>query len=98
LQTLIPLAFNIALAVILSCVNSVQSTTLRWALFREGRLRYNSNPRLFSFSKTHLPNHWSINILSAIATSLIYGAVNQMTLIFRVDAVLDPETIMPTST
>lgn len=75
-----PLLLNLALAMLLSCVSRIQNVTLRWALHKEGRLDFNSNPKLFSFVRwsTHAPNHWSIKTLSMISLAVIYGASSLM--------------------
>jgi hypothetical protein len=75
---LLSLFLNIAVTLILDCMNYIPSTTLRWSLWREGRQYFNSNLRLFNSAK-HGPNRWYINILSGLSLVITYGAVSVIT-------------------
>jgi len=75
----VALLLNVALTLVLDGINYIPSTTLRWALKREGRLDLNSNPRLFICSKTFAPNGRLANILSAIALVMAYGGTSVLT-------------------
>lgn len=73
------LALNILLTILFDSMNYIQKCTLRWALWQEGRLQYNSNPRLFSSARQYLPNSWYMNIISCIALTLGYGSTSTLT-------------------
>jgi hypothetical protein len=75
----VALLLNTALTLLLDCINYVPSTTHRWALFLEGRLRLNTNPRLFTCARTFMPNAWYSNLMSAVALVFAYGGVSVLT-------------------
>src|ERR1700760_3411169 len=50
----------------------VHSISLRWALIREDLLKFNTNLRLLTSSRTSGPNRWYSNILSAAFLVLCY--------------------------
>ena len=54
----------------------VHTVALRWALYREGRLEYNTNPRFFTSARTSFANRWYMNILSAAMLVLSYTCVS----------------------
>ncbi|KAK0743521.1 hypothetical protein B0T18DRAFT_430782 [Schizothecium vesticola] len=62
----VPLLIQVALARIFTCLDSIYSTTLRWALWREGRLHHNTNLRLFTASKSSGPTKWPANVASGL--------------------------------
>jgi hypothetical protein len=76
---MIGFVMNIGLTVLFDCMNFIQNTTLRWALCKEGRLVYNSNPRLFIGSRTFAPNWRSANAISALALAMGYGSISALT-------------------
>jgi hypothetical protein len=88
---LIPLVLNIILTIVLDIINYVHSTTLRWALWREGRLRFNSNLRLFTSAKEHPPNRWYINAVSALSLVFAYGAISLLTYDVYIRGVTDAD-------
>ena len=49
---LIPLAINVVVLLITECLGYIHSTSPRWALFDEGKLEFNTNLRLLTFSST----------------------------------------------
>ncbi|KAF4214347.1 hypothetical protein CNMCM8980_009166 [Aspergillus fumigatiaffinis] len=53
------LAINVILALCTDGMMFVHSVSLRWALYREGRLEFNTNIRLFTSSKRFGPNKCS---------------------------------------
>jgi hypothetical protein len=67
------LTFN--LTAILDSMSFIHTTSLRWALWRERRSMSNSNMRLFTSSKTHLPNRWPANIVACLALIFSYGGI-----------------------
>ncbi|KAK5659303.1 hypothetical protein OQA88_1396 [Cercophora sp. LCS_1] len=78
-MVVIPLLLQITLTLVLSTLSSIHSTTLRWSLWREGRLRHNSNLRLFTSTKLVGPNKWPANIISALGLILAYGSTTLIT-------------------
>ncbi|KAK0624027.1 hypothetical protein B0T14DRAFT_583135 [Immersiella caudata] len=75
-MVIIPVLLQVAIASISLALDSIHSTTLRWALWREGRLRHNTNLRLFTFSKEHGPNAWPANLVSSLGLALTYGGAS----------------------
>lgn len=73
------LALNISLTLLFDSMNNIQKCTLRWALWKEGRLQYNSNPRLFSCARRFAPNGWCTNSISCVALVLGYGSTSILT-------------------
>jgi hypothetical protein len=71
---LLPLLLTFILTAILDSVNAIPSVTLRWSLLREKRLRFNTSRRPFTSSKSHGPNAWYVNAISASALILAYGS------------------------
>jgi hypothetical protein len=73
------LVLNVCLTLVFDGMNYIPATTLRWALWREGRLDYNSNSRLFTGARHFFPNSSYINVLSSITLILGYGSVSVLT-------------------
>lgn len=87
---LIPLLLQFAITCVFSCLDSIHATTLRWALWREGRLRHNTNLRLFTSSRqTCSPNGWPANVVWAVGLVLAYGGATIMTFPVTVVATVD---------
>ncbi|KAF2673028.1 hypothetical protein BT63DRAFT_145049 [Microthyrium microscopicum] len=76
---LLALLLNIFLTMILDGINYIPATALRWALRREGHLDLNSNPRIFSSTKSFAPTSWTVNIFSGIALVMAYGGTSVLT-------------------
>lgn len=77
----------------------VHSVSLRWALYNEGRLDFNSNIRLFTSSKNSLPNSWFSNLLSMFFLVLSYAAVSQLFIQFWLHpSNLSQEVLLPVPT
>jgi len=72
----IALVINIGVTALLEPLAYVHAVSLRWALFREGRLQYNTNSRLFTPAKKSRPNQWYTNLLSTVCLILSYGATS----------------------
>ena len=70
---------NVCLTILFDCMSFIQNTTLRWALCKEGRLVYNSNPRLFVGARHFAPNWRSSNAISAVALAVGYGSISALT-------------------
>ena len=68
------LSINVVLTLCTDGMMFVHSLSLRWALYREGGLEYNTNIRLFSSSKTVGPNRWYINVVALFCLVLSYGS------------------------
>lgn len=88
---IIPLVLQTAIASLSLALDSIHSTTLRWALWREGRLRHNTNLRLFTFSRNHGPNAWPANVASSLGLALAYGGATMATFQVTVTSVLEYE-------
>jgi len=80
----IPLLLNYGVGAIFDGLKIIHSTTLRWALWEEHTLRYNSNPRLLTYAARHPPNSWYANTLSAAALVFAYGSLSLVTTNIRV--------------
>ncbi|KAK0647992.1 hypothetical protein B0T16DRAFT_490894 [Cercophora newfieldiana] len=87
-MVVLPLLFQILITIISGCLNSIHSTTLRWALWQEGRLRYNSNLRLFTSSKRNGPNKWPANVVAIVGLVLAYGGASVLTFPVSVTATM----------
>jgi hypothetical protein len=85
------LLLSVSLTYVFDCIHFIHELSLRWQLWEEGGLVYNSNPRLFSSTKRHGPNKWYANIISAFALVLGYGGLSVMTLPVVVVDGLDPQ-------
>lgn len=76
LSILLNLLLNLFVTTILDATNYIHDSTLRWALHDEGRLRYNSNIRLFTSSRRHGPNSWYANVVSLLGLALTHGSLS----------------------
>jgi hypothetical protein len=75
-----PISFSVNL-VLTQCLESlgyIHATSLRWALFKEERLKFNTNLRLFTSSRRPGPNKWYINAISAALQILSYAATSMI--------------------
>ena len=72
----LPLAFNIVVAILTDVLSFAHSVSLRWALYKEDRLEYNSNLRLFTSTKLCNSNRWPANLASGFFLIMTYTAVN----------------------
>lgn len=73
-QEALSLAINVVLALCTDGMMFVHSASLRWELYREQRLEFNTNIRLFTSSKKFGPNRWYINMIALICLILSYAA------------------------
>ena len=64
---LTPLAINVVVLVVTECLGYIHATSLRWALFYEGKLEFNTNLRLLSHSTSRSP---AVDTRSLSKTSL----------------------------
>lgn len=72
------LAFNLLVTLATECVGYIHTTSLRWALYHENRLRHNSNLRLFTSSKHSMPNRWYVNAFWLLLISVSYSCASQL--------------------
>lgn len=75
----LPLALQLVITVLCGCLGSIHATTLRWALWREGRLCHANTLRLFTSSRRNGPNKWPANAVAALGLLLTYGGASVMT-------------------
>jgi len=56
----------------------MHSTSLRWALYSEGRLHYNTNIRLLTRTRSSWLHHWAVNAFSFMFLALGPAAAGQL--------------------
>ncbi|KAN0104405.1 hypothetical protein V8E51_010150 [Hyaloscypha variabilis] len=69
---------NVFLVLFTDALGYIHTTSLRWALFRENRLDFNSNARLFNSTRKSLSNWWPTNLLSITSLVLCYASTSQI--------------------
>ncbi|MBA7491031.1 hypothetical protein ES702_01576 [subsurface metagenome] len=74
------LIFNICVTVCTETLGFIHATSLRWALYHEGRLQFNSNLRLFTNAKKCAANSWYINYIWAFLITVSYSSASQVLL------------------
>jgi len=84
------LLLNSSITLCVDALGFVHATSLRWALWHEARLTYNSNLRLFTSTKlrTSVTNTALVNLFSAMSLVLCYSGASQIFLdedLFGVD-------------
>jgi hypothetical protein len=72
------LVVNILVALLTDSMGYIHATSLRWALYREDRLKFNTNIRLFNSARKSAPNRWPANFCWIISLILCYAATSQM--------------------
>jgi hypothetical protein len=72
------LVANILVALLTDSMGYLHATTLRWALYREDRLEFNTNIRLFKSARRSAPIKWPANICWVSSLILCYAATSQM--------------------
>lgn len=77
-QELVKLAVNFCITLCVDCLGYIHSTALRWALWREHRLRFNSNLRLLANTEDCSSNRWSTNVVAAFLLMACYTASGQL--------------------
>ena len=60
---------------------NAHTTSLRWALWQEGRLAFHTNLRLLSQVQTLKPNAYCMNAICMFLTAVSYAAAGQMVLV-----------------
>lgn len=78
LAEILPLLFNIFITLCIDCLSYIHTTSLRWALWREKRLVFNSNLCLFSSARHCAANHWATNAVSAFCLVVSYTGTSQL--------------------
>jgi hypothetical protein len=81
----ISFAANVAFTFLADQLAYVHSTSLRWALYQEGRLDFNTNLRLFTSATTSLSNRWWANLLSISSLILCYASLSQISMVTLVE-------------
>jgi hypothetical protein len=69
---------NILLALFTDALGYIHTISLRWALFREGRLDFNTNNRLLSSTRRSMSNWWPTNLLALSSLILCYASTSQI--------------------
>ena len=80
-QTLTVACSVISTAVVTLCIESLgflHTTSLRWALWQEHRLQFNTNLRLLTRSKTLKCNAWYTNVIWMFLAAASYAACGQI--------------------
>ena len=72
------LAVNVVLTVTNESIGFIHACSLRWSLHRSGRLKFNTNLRLFTYLGWFEVNGVLGNAISAISTIFIYAASSLM--------------------
>ncbi|RDW56412.1 hypothetical protein BP6252_14157 [Coleophoma cylindrospora] len=73
----VPLLFNILITLCTESLSYVHAISLRWALYHEGRLHFNSNLRLFTNAKSSAANTRFANVAAAICLIVSYTGASQ---------------------
>lgn len=81
-------AINVAITLCNGGMMYVHAVSLRWALYREGRLEYNTNILLFTSSRRSGPNTWYANMLALFCLVLTYAS-SSLTFLNRLSADVD---------
>ncbi|KAK9482583.1 hypothetical protein V1527DRAFT_475865 [Lipomyces starkeyi] len=81
-RDVVSLLFTVLVAVFTEALGFIHSTCLKWTLFKEENLTFNSNLRLISRSRRSKPNGWLSNAVYLIALAISY-ATTPMLVIYR---------------
>ncbi|OCK86474.1 hypothetical protein K432DRAFT_284596, partial [Lepidopterella palustris CBS 459.81] len=63
----------VVITIINDTLGNIHTVTLRWALYRENRLEFNSNLRLFSSTKS-IWNSWYVNLFILVCVIATYAS------------------------
>ncbi|KAL3478494.1 hypothetical protein BJX99DRAFT_104630 [Aspergillus californicus] len=88
-QEVLALVINVVLALTTDGMMFAHSVSLRWALYREGRLEYNTNIRLLTGSNQFGPNAWYINLVAFACLMLSYASSS--VLLLSNQTIIQPE-------
>lgn len=72
-QKCLALVINLIITICTDGMMSVHTVSLRWALYREHRLDYNTNIRLLTSARANGPNTWYSNLVALVCLILSYG-------------------------
>lgn len=72
-REIIALIIEALVTVLTETLGSIHGTSLRWALYHENRLEFNTNLRLFTFAQ-HKPNSIISNAVFLLCTAICYAA------------------------
>lgn len=75
-REVISLVINVILALCTDGMMFMHSVSLRWALYRERRLEFNTNVRLFTSARVFGPNSWYINLVALSCLILSYASTS----------------------
>lgn len=75
---LVSLIVNVFITFITDAMGYIHGVSLRWVLYREGHLHFNTNLRLFRTSQNYVPNMWPVNIIWIVSLVTCYGASSEM--------------------
>lgn len=76
----VALVVNLVMTGCIEGLGYIHATSLRWALYEENRLEYNTNLRLFTNSRSSGPNRWYMNIIFAGSLILCYASTSLIVL------------------
>ena len=77
-REVLTLAVLFALTFMTDQLSYMHSTSLRWALYSEGRLHFNTNIRLLTRARSSWLHHWGTNALSLAILALGPAAAGQL--------------------
>ncbi|PHH75615.1 hypothetical protein CDD80_2229 [Ophiocordyceps camponoti-rufipedis] len=80
-QEFLTLGVNVILTLSIDGMMFVHSVSLRWALYHEERLEYNTNIRLLTSSRKSGPNQWYSNAATLFFLVLSYGSSSVLLLL-----------------
>ena len=87
----IPLVFATIVTFCSESLGLVHTTSLRWALWRECRLDFNTNLRLMTQAHTSKPNHWIVNLYVILVTAVTYTTASQVFIVNQFTTGSEPE-------
>ena len=79
-KALMPLGLNLLVAVCTESLGYIHSRTQQWALWREHRLEFNSNIRLFTFTQRSWANGVTLSTIYLLALAMSYTATSAIIL------------------
>jgi hypothetical protein len=77
---ILPFLIEIGVTVLNECMGSIHGTTLRMALFAEHRVKFRSNLRLLTSSKSSAANKWYTNAVFMFCIIISYAAPSMILL------------------
>ena len=87
----VPLVFATIITFCNESLGLAHTNSLRWALWREGRLHFNTNLRLMTQARTSKPNHWIVNSYAILVTAMTYTAAGQVFIVNQFASASQPE-------